>query len=299
MNDIIKIALMQLLPTGTQKGNMEKGIEYCKKARLSGADIAVFPEMWNNGYEVSHDRSVNMTNAVDEDSEFVKAFKAIAAELEMAVGITFLESCDDMPKNTFVLFDRFGRKVLHYSKVHTCDFDVEANLTPGDGFRVCELDTAAGIVKVGAMICYDREFPESARLLMLDGAEVVLTPNACPMEINRISQLRARAFENMMAIATVNYPCGQPDCNGHSTVFDGIVYRPDEPSSRDTLLVEAGDGEGIYIAPINLTELRAYRALEVHGNAYRRPEIYGKLVSAEVSEPFIRQRRNAKMISEL
>jgi len=74
------------------------------------------------------------------------------------------------------------------------------------------------------MICYDREFPESARILMLKGAELVLVPNACPMEINRLSQLRARAFENMLAITTCNYPETVPECNGNSSVFDGIIY---------------------------------------------------------------------------
>ena len=82
--------------------------------------------------------------------------------------------------------------------MHTCDFGAERALTPGDGFYVTELDTACGLVRVGAMICYDREFPESARILMLKGAELILTPSACPMEINRLSQLRARAYENML-----------------------------------------------------------------------------------------------------
>ncbi len=87
-----------------------------------------------------------------------------------------------------------------------------------------ELDTENGKVNIGAMICYDREFPESARILMLKGAEIILVPNACPMEINRLSQLRARAFENMVGIATANYAYGQPDCNGHSSAFDGMAY---------------------------------------------------------------------------
>ena len=96
-------------------------------------------------------------------------------------------------------------------------------------------------MKIGAMICYDREFPESARILMLKGAEIILVPNACPMEINRISQLRGRAYENMVGIATVNYPSGKPDCNGHSTAFDGIAYKPGELGSRDTLIIEADE----------------------------------------------------------
>ncbi len=89
---------------------------------------------------------------------------------------------------------RFGERKLVYAKVHTCDFDVERELTPGEDFYVCALDTACGEVKVGAMICYDREFPESARVLMLKGAELILVPNACPMEINRLSQLRGEGL---------------------------------------------------------------------------------------------------------
>ena len=86
---------------------------------------------------------------------------------------------------------------------------------------------------------------------MLKGAEIILVPNACPMEINRLSQLRARAFENMVGIATANYAYGQPDCNGHSSAFDGMAYgeiRPGTVEARDTLIVEAGEAEGIYLA---------------------------------------------------
>lgn len=138
------------------------------------------------------------------------------------------------------------------------------------------------------MICYDREFPESARILMLKGAEIILVPNACPMEINRLTQLRARAFENMTGIATVNYPFGKPDCNGHSTAFDGVAYRTDEGGSRDMLIIEAGEREGIYMASFPMDELREYRRSEVHGNAYRHPEKYQLLVTQQIREPFIR-----------
>ncbi len=55
-------------------------------------------------------------------------------------------------------------------------------------------------------------------------AELILVPNACPMEINRLSQLRGRAYENMLAIATCNYPVLHCGCNGHSTLFDGVIY---------------------------------------------------------------------------
>ncbi len=285
---MIKIALLQLISGSCQEENLEKGMTYCRKAKAMGADVALFPEMWNNGYTVSSDPCSLKQDAVESDGAFVAAFGELAKVLDMAIGITFLETYEPAPRNTLCLFDRFGRCVLRYSKVHTCDFDAERYLTPGDGFSVAELDIGSDAVKVGAMICYDREFPESARILMLQGAELILVPNACPMEINRLSQLRARAFENMLAIATANYASGQPDCNGHSSAFDGIAYRKGEPGSRDTLVLEAGDEEGVFLAEIPLGELRRYRQNEVHGNAYRRPGMYAALTDEPVAPPFIR-----------
>lgn len=287
---MLKLALLQISPEKTLEENLEKGIRYCKKARAVGADIALFPEMWSNGYRL-YGQAVEewKRDAIQADGEFVRAFGALAAGLNMAIGITFLEAFPGGPRNSLTLFDRFGRRRFTYAKVHTCDFDVERNLTPGDGFFVATLDTAQGPVRVGTMICYDREFPESARILMLKGAELILVPNACPMEINRISQLRARAFENMVAIATCNYPASVPDCNGISTVFDGVVYPPDSDTSRDTCILEAPGEEGIYVAELDLDRLRRYRASEVHGNAYRHPAKYAPLVDTAIAGPFLRK----------
>lgn len=209
----------------------------------------------------------------------------------MAIGVTLLERYKGGPRNTLVLFDRWGERKLVYAKVHTCDFGAERALTLGEDFFVTTLDTPLGEVKVGAMICYDREFPESARLLMLKGAELILVPNACPMEINRLSQLRARAYENMVAIATCNYPASVPDCNGNSTLFDGVAYLPELTGSRDTCVLQAGEEEGIFLGELDLERLREYRAREVHGNTYRRPRTYGLLIDTEIDPPFIREDR--------
>lgn len=287
----LKVAMLQIMPGASLEENLQKGLEYCRKAKTMGADIALFPEMWSCGYYVNSNIDVMKGIAIPIDGDFMLTFSAAAKELEMAIGITLLEQYDPSPRNTLCLFDRFGNRVLTYAKVHTCDFGDECSLTPGDDFYVTELDTAGGKVKVGAMICYDREFPESARILMLKGAELILVPNACPMEINRLSQLRGRAYENMVGIVTVNYPKGQPDCNGHSSAFDGIAYSDDEAGSRDTLIIEAGQREGIYMADLPIDAIREYRSCEVHGNAYRRPEKYSLLLSESIEEPFIRADR--------
>lgn len=286
----LKIALLQISPCGSLDNNLEKGIQSCRQAKKMEADIALFPEMWSCGYDIYSRTAYEwMKDAIPADSAFVESFRHLARELNMAIGITLLEKYKDGVRNTLLLFDRHGEKKLTYAKVHTCDFSVERNLTPGEAFYVTDLDTAQGNVKVGAMICYDREFPESARILMLKGAELILVPNACPMEINRLCQLRARAYENMLAVATCNYPENVPDCNGRSTVFDGVAYLPDEEDSRDMCILDAGVEEGIYIAELDLEQLREYRKNEVHGNTYRHPLKYGVLTKTGVEEPFIRE----------
>lgn len=260
---ILKAALLQLLPGEGLKEQFDIGAEACRKAKGLGAD--------KNQEELKK-------LAISADGEFVTGFGRLAKELDMAIGITFLEKYAPRPRNSIVLYDRHGERQFLYAKVHTCAFGDERMLSAGEDFYVTELDTACGSVRVGCMICYDREFPESARILMLKGAELVLVPNACPMEINRLSQLRSRAYENMMGIATCNYPEGKPDCNGHSSAFDGVAYLPEEEGSRDMCIMEADGKPGIYLAEFDLDMIREYRRCEVHGNAYRHPEKYGLLV---------------------
>ena len=278
----LKIAFLQLLPADSIEDNLEIGIKACKEAKKKGADIALFPEMWSIGYKFSHDEKKLREQALSLESEFLKRFSELAKKLDMAIAITFLEKHEPRPRNTVCLFDRHGSLKYQYSKIHICNFgeeDDEGVLDAGDEFYVEELDTGKGKIRVGSMICYDREFPECARTLMLKGAELVLVPNACPMEINRLSQLRGRAFENMFAIATCNYPAPHPDCNGHSTLFDGVVYIPGMPGSRDTCVFETGEEAGVYVAELDVDMLRDYREREVWGVKNRRPELYAAICS--------------------
>jgi predicted amidohydrolase len=291
---ILKIALLQMTACGNdQEANLVKGEAFCRQARQMNADIVLFPEMWNVGYTFYDPaqpgaREQWQAKAVGPDDRFVTHFRALAQELKLAIALTYLERWPAAPRNSVSLIDRHGQVVLTYAKVHTCAFDLEAACTPGDEFYVANLDTAAGSVRVGAMICFDREFPESARILMLKGVELILTPNACELEANRLSQFRARAFENMVSLAMTNYAA--PQANGRSTILDGIAFGPAE-QSREMGLVEAGPEEGIYLAELDLAALRAYREREAWGNAFRRPGCYGPLTAPAVELPFIRARQ--------
>ena len=288
---LIRIALLQMAASGSdQDANRSKGEAFCRLAKQMGADVALFPEMWNIGYtfydsDAPDGRQLWRAQAIGPDGDFIAHFRALARELDLAIAITYLERWPGAPRNSVSLIDRHGEILMTYAKVHTCDHGEEVALTPGDDFYVCTLDTQSGPVQIGVMICFDREFPESARVLMLKGAELILTPNACTIEVHRIAQYRTRAYENMVGVAMTNY--APPQNNGHLIAFDPVAFDEDR-RARDTLVVEAGEGEGVFLADFDLDTIREYRASNPWGDAFRRPHRYHLLTSLEVQPPFIR-----------
>jgi N-carbamoylputrescine amidase len=289
----IKVALLQIAGCGNDKSaNLIKGDDFCRRARAMGADIALFPEMWSVGMTFFDPKQKGareqwQAQAISRSDAFITHFQNLARELKMAIALTYLEEWEGRPRNSVSLINRRGEIVLTYAKVHTCEFDVECALTPGDSFPVCALDTELGNVRVGFMICFDREFPETARMLMLGGAELILTPNACTLDEPRISQFKTRAFENMVGVAMTNYAA--PQNNGHSVAFDAVTYPIVDGEAQNTLIVKAGESEGVYLATFDMDNMRAYRERESWGNAYRRPRLYKALIAEEVEPPFIRQ----------
>jgi len=302
----LKIALLQINSEKfDQKSNLEKGLKHCKEAAAGGADIILFPEMWNIGYEsfddsvfehdfdplnISEDMSKKIknwnSNANDTNSEFINATKDLSKKLEVSIAVTFLQKGKEKPYNSVALIDRHGEIVLNYSKVHTCDFSMEYFCEHGNKFFVSDLDTKKGKVKVGAMICFDREFPESARELMLLGAEIILIPNSCSMDTHRTAQLRTRAFENMVGVALANYP--SPKCNGRSMAYSPVVYDKDG-KELDNLILTADDTEGIFYADFDINAIREFRKKEVWGNAYRKVDAYESASEKKIKEPFKRK----------
>jgi predicted amidohydrolase len=268
----MRIALLQMTShAGDVAANREKGVAFCRRADEQGAALALFPEMWSVGYAQGFDPA--LAEAVD--GPFVSRFRDLAVELGMAIGVTWLEQwrANAAPRNSFALFDARGTFVLHYSKVHLAPWSPpDAACAPGAAFPVASLTTREGGVAVGAMICFDREFPEAARVLALGGAELLLVPNACkladpndPFGDVRLAQLRARAFENGVAIATTNYAAPQDD--GHS-----CAYHP----AGDAIAV-AGAEEGIVFADVDLARVRRFRSEEAGRLSARRPERYGAI----------------------
>lgn len=293
---MLKVAMVQhkAVPNDIN-ANLKFAVRYVHEAQHIGADIVLFPEMWSNGYAPPFDGAFDdplnpafqkeradwIENAISSGSEYIATLKATAKQLHIGICATFLSKTALKPQNTAIIIDRNGSVILDYAKVHTCDFSLEKLLQNGDDFKVCEFDG----VQVGVMICYDREFPESARVLMLKGAEIILVPNACDMNPARINQLSTRAFENMVGVAMANYPGRRW---GNSCAFSPVVFNENGNYLDNTIIKATDVSEQILIAEFDIDKIRHYRKTEVWGNAYRKTQSYTDLLSKNVSEPFVR-----------
>lgn len=171
---------------------------------------------------------------------------------------------------------------MKYAKVHTCDFADEKVLEPGTEFKVCDFDG----VKIGIMICYDREYPESARILMLKGAEIILVPNDCGSMRPRLQALSTRAYENMCGVAMAN-PNGKNA--GNSCAYSPICWDRNGECVDNTLFIADADAEGLFYADFDIDKIRAYREREMMGNTFRKVNAYSELLNDTIQYPFIRE----------
>lgn len=275
--------------------NLALAVELIGRCSALGADLVLFPEMWLNGYappfptafenpfdpRYRPQREAWLAQAVPPDGRYVRTLQQAARQHGVGVVATCLLRGEDGPGNAALVIDDKGALLLTYRKVHTCAFSLEALLQPGREFEVC---TFRGVC-LGVMICFDREFPESARVLMLKGAEILLVPNACDMNPARLGQLSARAFENMAGVAMANYP--GPGW-GRSCAFSPVVF-DEQGRYQDPTLAMGGEGPQLLLVDFDLDAIRRYRQREVWGNAFRRPAAYGPLLQAEVAPPFVRR----------
>lgn len=283
MTQQLAIACIQVEPQGNnQQLNLEHAEGYIRQAAREGADIALTPEMLNIGYtgfEGTDPETIAewQGQAVATSGAWVQHFARLARELEIAIAVGYLQQWPGAPRNAVTLFDRHGLEQFTYAKVHTCDFSsFEASTTPGEDWYVAPLDTKQGEVMTGAMICYDREFPESARVNMLKGAELVLTPNACVLPPDRIQQFSVRGMENSMIMAMANY--AGPDYQGRSMTVDAM----------GAVQAMADDTEQILWGRFDIEALRQIRKSTIWGAAFRRPGRYKALVEPDYPEVFTR-----------
>ena len=287
------VALLQIAPRGNdQSHNLEKGLKCCREAKSMGADLVVFPELWNTGafrYPLhAAERESWTASAIDRRGDFFLSFAGLAKELRMNIALTYLEAHLPKPRNSVSIISRSGEVVLNYSKVFICNFgeaellkpdpnpdDIgcDVNCSPGESFEVCVLNGAEGEVRVGAMICADREFPEPAHQLMRNGAELIVVPSACSCDDVRTACLKTRAFENLVGVAMANYPT--PVNNGESQAYTCVPWK--DGTAKQMLVAKADEQEQILLASFDVDEICAFRHAESWRMEYRRHEAHAIL----------------------
>lgn len=275
---VFKIAILQKRAVNAQiDRNVESIITAMKEAANNNADILLLPECFITGYDLpmTYEKSIS-----DEDNHIIKICE-IAREYQIGIVLTAFTKGAELPQNTAFVIDKSGKILMKYSKVHTCDFADEKNIEAGKEFKVCDFDG----VKLGIMICYDREYPESARILMLKGAEVILVPNDCGSMKPRIQALSTRAYENMTAVAMAN-PNGENA--GCSCAYSPICWDTSGRCVDNTVLLADSATEGIFYAEFDMDAIREYRGREMMGNTFRKVDAYEDLLDRTITAPFIR-----------
>ncbi len=276
---IFKIAILQMRSENrAYEENSKTIIKYMTEAKKNNADILLLPECFITGYDLT----INNDSAISESD--LTALCDKAKELGIGLVATALTKGNVKPQNSAFVIGKHGEILMKYSKVHTCDFADERALESGTEFKVCDFDG----VKIGIMICYDREYPESARILMLKGAEIILVPNDCGSMRPRVRVLSTRAYENMCGVAMAN-----PNGNnaGNSCAFSPICWDDNDECVDNTLLLADAETAGLFYAAFDMGAIRQYREREMMGNTFRKVKAYSDLLSDEIQYPFKRSRK--------
>ena len=274
---IFKVAVLQMRSENrAYEENIKTIIKYMTEAKKNNADILLLPECFITAYDLT----IGNDSAISESD--LTALCDKAKELGIGLVATALTKGKKSPQNSAFVIGKHGEILMKYSKVHTCDFADERVLESGTEFKVCDFDG----VKIGIMICYDREYPESARILMLKGAEIILVPNDCVSMRPRLQALSTRAYENMCGVAMAN-PNGKNA--GNSCAYSPICWDDNDECTDNTLLLANAETEGLFYAAFDMDAIRKYRELEMMGNTFRKVKAYSDLLSDEIQYPFIRE----------
>jgi N-carbamoylputrescine amidase len=259
-------------------------------AAAEGAQVVVIPELFEGHYFCKDQRAEDLARALPLDGHpTVAYFSRLAAELGVVLPISVYERANNALFNTVVVLDADGAPLGHYRKSHIPDgpgYTEKFYFSPGDtGFRVWQ--TQHGVIGVG--ICWDQWFPEAARAMALQGAEMLLYPTAIGSEPpnpawdssahwQRVMQGHAGA--NLMPVVAANRYGTERGISTEIT-FYGSSFIADNTGAK---VAEAGrDGEAVLTASFDLEALRAMR-LSWGLFRDRRPELYESLLSLDGDE---------------
>lgn len=286
------VGAVQMRCSKDTAANIEKADSLVREAAAGGAQIILLPELFENLYfcqERNYDY-YSLATTTDENPA-VAHFKKVAEELRVVLPVSFYEKAGNTAFNSIAIIDADGSILGVYRKTHIPDdhyYQEKFYFSPGDtGFKVW--DTA--YARIGVGICWDQWFPESARCMALDGAELLFYPTAigsepildCDSMPHWRRVMQGSSAANIMPLIAANRigteTVRPSEANGgqsSSLRFYGSSFITDETGG----VVESIDmrtKEGVIIHTFDLDAIREMR-LSWGVFRDRRPEMYGSIM---------------------
>ncbi|MEZ6095709.1 MAG: carbon-nitrogen hydrolase family protein [Pirellulaceae bacterium] len=276
----VKIAGVQMdIQFASLSQNLETVLAKMEEAAQCEAKLIVFPECTLSGYCYS-DASEALEHSIDLDDPAFTTLAKRCKDLGVHVVVGFLERDQTRIHNSIACVGPEG-VVSSYRKIHLPYLGVDRFTTPGNKISVFKV----GGLNIGMNICYDCSFPEPSRVMMLQGADVIILPTNWPSTSGRTADYipNARAIENHVYFVAINRV-------GVERGFEFIgKSRIVDPSGKDLACADHRDEEILY-ATIDCRRPRNKHLVNVPGEHEidrlrdRRPEVYGPVCEATKSE---------------
>lgn len=279
MSQTIKVAALQSDFTTDTARNVARVTELVHAAHKDGAQVILPPELFENIYfcTFEKDEYFELARPV-KDHPTLAHFQKLARELKVVIPVSFFERDGQVYYNSLAVMDADGSLLGVYRKSHIPDgpgYEEKFYFRPGNsGFKVWE--TRFG--KIGVGICWDQWFPECARAMMLQGADILLYPTAIgtePEEPNLDTKdpwqraMIGHAVSNVVPVVAANRIGNEPRqiFYGHSFISDHRGNKVAELGRNDT---------GVIAASFDLEGVRRNRAAFGFFRD-RRPELYAEI----------------------
>ncbi len=290
MHKSIKLAVVQMSCSDSPQHNVHKALAKVHEAATQGANIILLQELFENLYfcQVEDDSYFALAHELKQHP-FIPQFQELARHYQVVLPISFFERAGQAHFNSLAMIDADGSLLGIYRKSHIPDgpgYEEKFYFNPGDtGFKTWK--TSYGNIGVG--ICWDQWFPEAARVMALQGAELLLYPTAIGSEPESSGAhevdtkdlwqraMIGHAVSNCCYLAAANR-IGSETVSGLKQSFYGHSFISDYMGNK---LSEADrSSESILYAELNFAAARSFRA----GFGFfrdRRPELYGSLLTLD------------------
>jgi len=276
----LTVAAIQLAFGEDIDANIAKVAARVREAAAKGAQVILPPELFEGPYFCRIEDEGLFTNAKPTaDHKAVQAMQTLAAELKVSIPTSFFEADGPHHYNSLAMIGPDGKIQGVYRKSHIPDgpgYEEKFYFRPGNtGFKVWDGPGA----KLGVGVCWDQWYPETARAMMLMGAEILFYPTAIGSEPHDDSLDTARLWRRAMVGHAVSNVVPVVAANRvgteHGQTFYGTSFICDE---RGDILAELDrEEEGVITATLDLDRVKRHRAAFGFFRD-RRPELYGRLV---------------------